>query len=129
MKQFRPLQPFYEDVLEHDAVYSELLIRAQQHNDPMPVGKEKEKVNRRIKEITDRWQKLNRTAKEKHESMTNLYPCVVDYGECTALIEDTIKSGESYLKSFSPSALNVEDSRRQLRDIRVTFITFPLLLF
>ena len=85
----------------------------------MSAGKDKEKLTRRIKEITERWLKVNRTAKEKHDKMPNLYPCVVDYNESVTIIENVIKKGENYLKTFSPGAVDVEESRRALSDVRV----------
>ena len=88
----------------------------------MPAGKEKEKVTRKVKEITDRWQKVNRNAKEKHEIISNLYPCIVDFDESTAVIESVVKNGEDYLKSHSPSGVDLEDSRQQVNNIRVRII-------
>ena len=112
-------QPLFGDINDHDAVYSELLIRTQKCTDAMSPGKDKEKLTRRMKEITDRWLKVSRTAKEKHEKISNLYPSVVDYDEGTAVTEKAIKLGEDYLKAFSPAALDVEESRSLLFGVRV----------
>ena len=109
----------FGEIIDHDAIYSELLIRTQKRADAMSPGKDKEKLTRRMKEITDRWLKVNRTAKEKHEKLSNLYPSVVDYDESTAVTEKVIKIGEDYLKTFSPAPLDVEESRSLLSGIRV----------
>ena len=115
-------QPLYEDVLDHGPIYGEVLHRSQQHNDSLPAGREKEKTTKRIKDITDRWQKVNRTTNERHEKLSRLYPCVIDYHENTHVIEDVIKRGESLLKTLVPFGVDVETGKQHLHDVRVCII-------
>ncbi len=107
-------------MVQHDPVYGELLHNGQQHLDTLPAGREKEKLTKKLKEITDRWIKTNRIAKERHDKLSRLSPCVVDYHENMAVTEDVIKQGEAQLKSLEPFGLNVDAGRKQLRDIRVS---------
>ena len=117
-------QRLHRDVIEHDAIYSELLIRTQKHADSLPAGKDKEKITRRLKEITDRWVKVNRTTKERHEKLSNLYPAVVDYDSSISVVEKVIKVGEDFLKTFAPAAVDVEEASKLLSDVRVGLLYF-----
>ncbi|XP_065062306.1 titin-like isoform X4 [Rhopilema esculentum] len=117
-------QPLYEDIMNHDALFGELLRRGQQQTDALQPGREKEKTSKRIKDISDRWQKINRTAKERNEKISRLYPCVVDYYESKSVLEDVIKSGENCLKVVSSSGFDVETGRKQLNEIRKTLNGF-----
>ena len=70
--------------------------------------------------------KVNRTIKERHEKLSNLYPAVVDYDSSTSVVEKVIKAGEDFLKTFTPAAVDVEEASKLLSDVRVSLLYFTL---
>eukprot|EP00794_Sanderia_malayensis_P006649 gene6649-7395_t len=123
-KQIAKLDPLHKEVIQHEPVYVELMHNGQQQLDKLPAGREKEKLGKKLKEITDRWTKVDRIAKERSEKLSHLYPCVVDYHENMSVTEEVIKQGEAVLKTFEPFGLNSEAGRTQLHNIRATLDMF-----
>ena len=90
--------------------------------DTLSQGREREKVNKKLKDVTDRWNKVNRLAKERQDKIEQIIGIVSDYHYDTKIVEEVNKHGENVLKTLEPLGVDPEKGKQQLNKIRVSEI-------
>lgn len=82
-------------------------------------GKEKENYKKKIKEISDRYNKVCQLSKDRQDKIDQVLPLIRDHNANNKVVEEVLKQAEPVLKSVKPVGIEPEKGNEQTRKIKV----------
>lgn len=106
-----------DDVDQHEPVYNSILNSGKNLLGTNP-GKNKE-LSKKLKDLTDRYDKVKDTGKKRDNKLTKMLPISRDFASNNKIVEDVIKEGESVLQSLQPFGVDTEKGNSDAKKIKV----------
>lgn len=84
-------------------------------------GKEKTNFTKKVKDYTDRYNKVCERAKDRLDKIEKVLPDVRDHNNNNKIVEDVIKQSEPVLQSIQPVGIQPVKGSEQGRKVKVKF--------
>lgn len=108
-----------DDINQHEPVYNSILNSAKTLLGTNP---EKSKdLSKKLKDLTDRYEKVKDTAKKRDNDLTKMLPVTRDFSNNNKVVEDVIKEGEAVLQSVQPVGIDTEKGNTDSKKLKVFY--------